>query len=132
MNAKAKPYKVLIVDDMPAVREGLRWLIEDEADLTVVGEANDGLEAIQLASEHLPDIVILDIELPEMDGYAVTRRLKTMPNPPVVVFLTLHSDAHFRQQAREAGADGFAEKGKGWLILLEQIRASLANRPATG
>lgn len=128
--AKQDPYTVLIVDDVPVVREALRWIIEDEADLTVIGEAGNGLEAIRLAAELLPQVVILDVELPGQDGYAVARRLKGIPNPPVIIFLTVHSDPLSRQRASEAGGDGFAEKGRGWLSLIDQIHLALASRSA--
>lgn len=124
----SRPSTVLIVDDVPVVREALRWLIEDEADLRVIGEAGDGLEAIHRAAELRPEVVILDVELPGLDGYEVARRLKGMTPPPAIVFLTVHSDALARQQAFAAGADGFAEKGRGWLTLIDQIRLAVAGR----
>jgi DNA-binding NarL/FixJ family response regulator len=130
METQLKPYKVLIVDDMPVVREALRWLIEDEEELTVIGEAGDGMEAIQRVAELLPEVVILDVELPGgLDGYAVARQLKAMLAPPLVIFLTVHNDLPSRRQALESGGDGFAEKGKGWPALLAQIQAALASRP---
>jgi DNA-binding NarL/FixJ family response regulator len=125
---ETKPYTVLIVDDVPVVREALRWIIEDEADLTVIGEAGDGSEAVHLAAELLPEVVILDVELPGQDGYTVARQLKGMPQPPVIVFLTVHADLLSRQRAFEAGADAFAEKGRGWLSLIDQIHLALAGR----
>lgn len=125
---ETKPYTVLIVDDVPVVREALRWIIEDEADLTVIGEAGDGLEAVRLAAELLPEVVILDVELPGQDGYAVARQLKMMPKPPAIVFLTVHAAPLSRQYALEAGGDAFAEKGRGWLSLIDQIHLALANR----
>jgi DNA-binding NarL/FixJ family response regulator len=130
MNAETQPhaYTVLIVDDVPVVREALRWIIEDEADLTVIGEAGDGLEAVHRAAELLPQVVILDVDLPGLDGYGVARQLKTMPHPPAIVFLTVHSDPLSRQRAFEAGGDAFAEKGRGWLTLIDQIHLALASR----
>lgn len=125
-----RPFTVLIVDDVPVVREALRWLIEDEADLRVIGEAGDGLEAVHRAAELLPEVVILDVELPGLDGYEVARRLKGMTQPPAIVFLTVHSDALARQRAFAAGADGFAEKGRGWLSLIDQVRLALAGHSA--
>jgi DNA-binding NarL/FixJ family response regulator len=121
-------YKVFIVDDIAAVREALRWIIEDEADLTVIGEAGDGLEAVRRVTELLPEVVILDVELPGLDGYAVARRLKVLPQPPAIVFLTVHGDALSRQRAFEAGGDAFAEKGRGWLTLIDQIHLALTAR----
>lgn len=125
-------YRVLIVDDAPAVRESLRWAFDDTPDLIVVGEAGDGIEAIDRAYELEPDVVILDIELPRLDGYAVARWLKHSARPPVVVFLTIHSDSISRRRGAEAGGDGFAEKGIGWSALIGQIRQALAGRRHPG
>jgi DNA-binding NarL/FixJ family response regulator len=122
-------YRVLIVDDIPEVREALRWALENEPDLVVVGEAGTGPEALTCAVELAPDVVILDIELPTLDGYAVTRALKGSAYPPVVVLLTVHGDPLSRRWATEAGGDGFAEKGAGWPALIAEVRRALAARP---
>lgn len=133
MKSLPAPCRVLIVDDAPAVREALRWALEDASDFVVVGEAGDGIEALQRAAELTPDVVILDIELPRQDGYAVARALKARPDAPLVLFLTVHSDAQARQRSVEAGGDGFVEKGAGWTALITLIRhALLANAPQTG
>ncbi len=129
MSTKLNPHTILIVDDMPVVREALRWLLEDEQNLRVVGEAGAGLEAVQQAIQLEPEVVLLDVELPDMDGYSVARQLKALPRPPLVIFLTVHSDERARLQASAAGADGFAEKGQGWLTLVNQIRLALRSRP---
>jgi len=119
------PYRVLLVDDVPAVREALRWALEEAGDFEVVGEAGDGEAALLAAAQHAPDVVILDIEMPRLDGYAVARRLKTLPRPPTVIFLSVHNDLLTRQQSAAAGGDGFAAKGTGWPGLLAQVRQSL-------
>ncbi|HYN87868.1 MAG TPA: response regulator transcription factor [Ardenticatenaceae bacterium] len=129
MEASQAPYRVLIVDDVPAVREALRWALEDEPDLAVVGEASSGAEALACVGELTPDVVILDIELPGLDGYAVAQQLKQASHPPVVVFLSVHGDSVSRRRGREAGGDGFAEKGTGWIALISQVRRSLGSRP---
>jgi DNA-binding NarL/FixJ family response regulator len=126
-NLPAAAYTVLIVDDAPAVRQALRWALENELDMTVVGEAGEGQEALERAEALRPDVVILDIELPGLDGYAVTRALKARPDPPAVLYLTVHSDAASRTRGRVAGGDGFVEKGSGWPELLAQIRRVLAD-----
>ena len=122
------PHRVLIVDDAPAVREALMWLLENEADLEVVGEAEDGREALQRATELEPDVVILDIELPHLDGYAVTRSLKQMPEPPLVFLLSAHGDPLSRKRGVEAGSDGFIEKGTDWPQLVARVRRALTDR----
>jgi DNA-binding NarL/FixJ family response regulator len=122
MLAPLTPLRIVLVDDAPSVREALRWAFEDEADLALVGEAADGSHALTLVQETLPDIVILDIELPDVDGFQVAQRLKAIPNPPIIIFLSVHSEASARQRAIAAGGDGYVEKGRGWSPLLAQIR----------
>jgi DNA-binding NarL/FixJ family response regulator len=126
-NLPAAAYTVLIVDDAPAVRQALRWALENERDMTVVGEAGEGQEALERAEALKPDVVILDIELPGLDGYAVTRALKARPDAPAVLYLTVHSDPASRERGRNAGGDGFVEKGSGWPELIAQIRRVLAD-----
>ncbi|MCQ3937878.1 MAG: DNA-binding response regulator [Chloroflexi bacterium] len=120
------PYRILIVDDAPAVRESLGWLIENEPDLTVAGSASSGSDALQQMVRLKPELVILDIELPDMDGFSVTRRLKAMPNPPLVVLLSVHGDPVSKQRGSEAGCNAFVEKGQGWQSLLAVLREVLA------
>jgi DNA-binding NarL/FixJ family response regulator len=118
--------QVLIVDDAASVREALRWVLESEPDLMVVGEAADGESAIARASELRPDAVLLDIRLPYLDGYAVARALKAAPRPPVVILMTPGAGATTRQRALAAGGDGCVDKGAGWPALLAALRSALA------
>jgi len=120
--------RILIVDDAPAVRESLGWLLEDEPGLTVVGSASSGSEAINQAIKLTPDLVILDIELPDTDGFTVTRQLKALPHPPLVVLLSVHGDAQFKQRGAEAGCDVYVEKGSGWPALLNVLQEVLAKK----
>jgi len=119
-------YKVLLVDDAPSVRESLRYLLDLEDGLDVVGEAGDGAQALRLAGELAPDIVILDIELPDRDGFAVTRSLKQLPRPPIVILLSVHGDPASRRRGVEAGGDAFIEKGRDWPHIISQIRQALS------
>ena len=128
MQSDTRSHRVLIVDDAPAVREALMWLLENESDLEVVGEAADGREALERANELDPDVVILDIELPHMDGYEVTRSLKQMPEPPLVFLLSVHGDSLSRKRGAEAGSDGFIEKGADWPQLVARVRQALVDR----
>ena len=118
-------YRILIVDDSQAVRESLGWLLRDESSLIVAGEAASGSEAIRLTIKLEPDIVILDIELPDTDGFSVTGQLKALPHPPLVVLLSIHSDAISRQRGALAGCDAFVEKGTSWPKLLAVLRKVL-------
>jgi DNA-binding NarL/FixJ family response regulator len=116
------------VDDAVAVRESLSWLILDEPGLVVVGDAATGLDAMQLARRLHPDLVILDIELPDTDGFTVTRQLKALPRPPRVVLLSIHSDDLSKQRGTQAGCDGFVEKALGWPGLLAVLQNVLNDR----
>lgn len=122
------PYHILLVDDVPAVREALVWALESTPDLRVVGQAEDGVAAIAAAQQMQPDIVILDIELPGLDGYQVAQKLKQTDNCPLIIFLTVHTDDNSRQQAFAVGGDAFVEKGQGWPTLITQIRELLAGQ----
>lgn len=120
-----KLHRILIVDDAASVRESLGWLLVDEPGLSVVGDAANGSEALQLALALDPDLVILDIELPDTDGFRVTRQLKALPRPPLVVLLSIHSDDLSRQRGMQAGCDAFVEKGLGWPGVLAALQKVL-------
>jgi DNA-binding NarL/FixJ family response regulator len=122
-------YRVLIADDAPAVRQALAWVLADVPELEIVGEAADGIETLACARETKPHLVILDIQMPQLDGYAVARKLKQDESPPRILFLTGHSDSQGPEKARLAGGDGYIEKSKGWLALIEQIRQVLKDMP---
>ena len=114
-------YRILIVDDAPTVRESLRWLLEDESGLIVIGDAGNGGEAIQLALNLKPDLVLLDIELPDMDGFTVAKQIKSMRNPPRIILLSMHNDALSKKRGAEAGCDAFVGKEFGWGVLLPVV-----------
>ena len=106
----AEPTRILLADDQALVRAGFRSILERQPDLTVVGEAGDGAEAIRLSRELRPDLVLMDIRMPVLDGLAATRRLMAEPRPPrVVVLTTFDADAHVYEALR-AGALGFLLK----------------------
>ena len=107
------------------MRESLGWLLLDELGLDVVGDAADASEAIRQALQLEPDLVILDIELPDSDGFSVTRQLKALPRPPLVVLLSIHSDELSKQRGAQAGCDAFVEKGLGWPGLLAVLQEVL-------
>ena len=113
------------------MRESLGWLLFDEPSLVVVGDAADGSEAVRLALKLDPDLVILDIELPDTDGFSVTRQLKALPHPPLVVLLSIHSDDFSKQRGAQAGCDAFVEKGLGWPRLLAVLQEVLADKDSS-
>jgi DNA-binding NarL/FixJ family response regulator len=101
--------RVLIVDDMPHVREELQRLLELTDQLQVIGEAADGQEAIHQVEMLHPDVVLMDVVMPEMDGLLTTRRLKEKFPETRIILLTMYEK--YRKDAREAGADAFLIKG---------------------
>ena len=104
---------LLLVDDELLVRQGLRVWLEREADIRVVGEASDGAEAITLAQALQPDVILMDISMPTMDGITATAALRAAVPRSAVVLLTLYDDATTRAQAYAAGAVAFVGKQDG-------------------
>ena len=115
---------IVIADDQPAVRAGLRMRLALEDDIQVIGAARDGNEAVYVAHRLKPDIVIMDLEMPNVDGLAATKVLKQFAPEAQVIILTIHDDETSRQKAREAGAAGFVSKHADEIVLLNAIRAS--------
>jgi len=119
--AKVAGQRILIVDDKPEVRRELRTLLPLAGDLEVVGEAADGLEAIHLAEALRPDVILLDLQMPILDGYAAARRIKGRWPACRVVALTVHDDEAIRQRASQAGVDVFLVKGSPLATLVAAI-----------
>ena len=113
----------MIVDDHPFFREGLRNVLAAQEDLHVVGEAADGHETLQLCGEISPDVVLLDVSMPELGGIEVTRRLKEMLAEVRVLILTVHEDESLLQEAIQAGAAGYIIKRAVESELIDAIRA---------
>ena len=113
---------VLIVDNLPHVRQSLRTLLQLTEGLEIVGEAANGLEAVQMAAQIRPDIVIMDLKMPAMDGFEATRQIKARHLAKRVIALTLYGNQHHRERAAQVGFDAFAEKGMAIDTLVEVIR----------
>ena len=114
--------RVLVVDDQPVVRSGLIMAINQEPDLEVVGEAEYGYEAIEKSQEHIPDLVLMDMELPDMSGIEATRQiLASNPRVRVLVF-SAYNDEGLVLRAIDAGAMGYILKGSRLEEILESIR----------
>lgn len=102
--------RVLLVDDQPLVRSGLRMIVATREEFLVVGEATQGLEAIEMVKQLSPDVVIIDIQMPVLDGVEATRRITALPNPPKVLVLTTFERDDYLHEALRAGASGFLLK----------------------
>jgi DNA-binding NarL/FixJ family response regulator len=104
------PIRVLLVDDHTILREGVRSLLMEESDIAVVGEADDGLEALELVSELVPDVVIMDMVMPRMGGLEATRAIKESHPDVRVLILSMYDDDEYVQQIIQAGASGYVLK----------------------
>ncbi|HMM97159.1 response regulator transcription factor [Phycicoccus sp.] len=104
------PVRVLLADDQPLVRAGLRMILAPEPDLEVVAEAGDGRAAMLAAREHHPDVVLMDVRMPEVDGIEATRTITRMTDPPRVLVLTTFDLDEVVYDALRAGASGFLLK----------------------
>jgi DNA-binding NarL/FixJ family response regulator len=113
--------RIVLADDQPLIRSGLRVLIADAPDLTVVGEAGTGAEAVWLVADLRPDVVVMDIRMPGMDGIEATRRITAAAEPPHVLVLTTFDDDDYVYGALRAGASGFLVKD----MALEEILAAI-------
>lgn len=121
--------RVLLADDHAIVRRGLRSLLETEPGLQIVGEAADGLEAVRLAAEQRPDVLILDIGLPKLNGIDVAARAQKIDPAPWVIILTMHTDESYILRALAAGARAYLLKDATDEDLLPAIRAAAQGRP---
>jgi DNA-binding NarL/FixJ family response regulator len=118
-----KPIKVLIVDDHSGVRRGIRNLLQSAKDMIVVGEGGNGAEAIKLAATKNPDILLLDIELPDQRGDAVMRHIHTVQPGMKVLAVSSYSDRDYILGMLENGASGYITKDEAPMMLLDAIRS---------
>src|SRR5262249_22307342 len=116
--------RVLLADDHQLFRQGLRRLLEAERDIQVVGEAGNGLEVQRLAEELQPDVIIMDVSMPVVDGLAATRELVRQSPRARIVILSMHSQDGHLFQAVQAGAVGYALKSAGSEQLIAAVRAA--------
>ena len=116
--------RVLIADDHMVVREGLRAILEAAPDLLPVGEATDGAEAVQLVGEKTPDVVLMDLRMPGMDGIEAIRQISAQYPKVQVVILTTYDEDDYIVRGLRAGARGYLLKDSGRKVLFEAIRAA--------
>jgi DNA-binding NarL/FixJ family response regulator len=114
--------KVMLVDDHALVRRGFRRMLEDEPSFQVVGEASDGLEAVEFAEKLQPDVIVMDCALPQINGIAAARRILANRPQTAILMLSMHSEDTLVRQALEAGAKGYVLKNAMDLDLVSAIK----------
>src|SRR3712207_2213015 len=117
--------RVLIADDHDLVRDGYQRMLDREPDLEVVGEASNGREAVELCQELLPDLVLMDVRMPEMDGIEATRKIKSELPTISVLVVTTYDNPDYLFEAVEAGAAGYVLKDAPRRQLLDAVRRTL-------
>ncbi|MFD8525241.1 response regulator [Streptomyces capillispiralis] len=123
------PTRILLADDHALVRRGVRLILDGEPDLTVVAEAADGVEALEQAREHRPDLAVLDIAMPRLTGLQAARELsRTLPDTRILV-LTMYDNEQFFFEALAAGASGYVLKSVADRDLVEACRATMRGEP---
>jgi DNA-binding NarL/FixJ family response regulator len=117
--------RVLVVDDQSVIRVGLRMMLDAEPDIEVVDEARDGLEAVERAAQHRPDVVLMDVRMPNLDGVEATRRIVEAGTARAVVIITTFDDEEYLLESVRAGASGFLLKDAGADLLAAAVRTAL-------
>ncbi|MBN2149409.1 MAG: response regulator transcription factor [Anaerolineales bacterium] len=125
----AQPISVVLVDDHPIVRAGMRTVLAAEADLHLVAEGADGEQALALVSQHHPDVLVLDINLPGFNGIEVTRRLCSQGVSTAILILTVHDDPETIFSLLECGATGYVLKDEALETLAQAVRAAARRQP---
>ena len=116
--------RILLADDHVIVRHGLKLLIDGQPDMTVISEASDGETAVQRAVQLKPDVIVMDVSMPGMNGLVATRKLKQLQSRAAIVTLTRHSDDAYLQELLRAGVSGYVLKQSAPTELLQAIRAA--------
>ena len=124
------PIRVLLADDHPVVRAGIRQLLETAKDIVVIAEAANGVEASRLIEEHKPDVAVLDIQMPEMGGIELTRWIRTHAPPTGVLILTAFDDDPYVMAVLQAGANGYVLKTADAADLIHAVRAVYEGKSA--
>jgi two-component system, NarL family, response regulator NreC len=128
METEMDPIRILLADDHTVVRDGLRALVEKQPDMAVVGEAADGRDTIRMAEEQSPDVIIMDIAMPNMNGIEATRRILASNPQTAVLILSMHQDESYVLRSLKAGARGYLLKDSVRSDVIEAIRAVVQGR----
>lgn len=120
--------RILIADDHELIRKGLCFILESHKNTEICGEASNGQDAVEKATELNPDLIILDVTMPGLDGFAAARRIRTfLPEVPILM-LSMHQGSNVVKEARQAGAQGFVSKGDAGHVLVKAVKAIFAGQ----
>ena len=125
----AQEIRLVIVDDHPIVRKGLRDVIEGEPDLKVLAEAGDGETGLELIRKLQPQIAVLDLHMPKLDGFGMATQIRKQNLPVETIFLTVHSEVDLLDRAMESGGKGFIPKESALFDIVNGIRSVALGRP---
>jgi DNA-binding NarL/FixJ family response regulator len=124
-----KPYRILVADDHPVVRRGIRALLETEPGVEVCHEASDGFEALEYVKKHKPNMVLLDLTMPQMNGLEAVREIREFSPETNVLILTMHFSEDVAREAFRCGAQGYVLKSDADVELLGAVRQVQQNKP---
>ena len=125
----AEQIKIVLADDHPIVRQGLKQMIETDPNLLIVAEAGDGETALELIEKHQPDVAVLDVDMPKMGGFAVVRQLRDRKINVKIVFLTMHGEKEVFQAALDLNVQGYVLKDSAVTDIVASINSVAENRP---
>jgi DNA-binding NarL/FixJ family response regulator len=125
-DSSTPPARIIIADNHPLYRDALRDVLSDEPNLEVVGEAEDGQQAIELCRHHQPELVLMEVRMPRMDGLAATRQIKRERPHTIVLILTSFENPDYLAEALKAGASGYVLKDAFAQELMDAIREALS------
>ena len=120
--------RIIIADDHPIVRKGLCQVMEEESDLAVVAEAGDGETGLKLIGQLHPDVAVLDLDMPKLDGFAVAGEVRKRNLPVKIIFLTIHNEVDLLHRAMSLGAGGYVVKESALFDIVNAVRSVVAGR----